>query len=460
MDTDLQEFDEVVLRSFFTNDRYMRQVVPYIELDYFENENRVIFKNFVKYVAKYNARPSLEEFKITCREENSLSSEVCEKLDRLFRPVEAQHQWLIDKTESWCKYRAIFNAIVQSVDVVNGNHDKLTTGVLPELFTKALAVSFDPDIGHDYTENAEDRFEYYHRVEQKIPFDLEIFNLLTKGGLSKKTLTIFMAGPAVGKSQFMCHMAASTLSLGKNVLYISMEMSEEDLGERIDANLFDMSSDKIESMSKSKFMQKIDDIKQKTTGKLIIKQYPTSQAHAGHFRSLLNELKLKKEFEPDMIILDYLNICASSRFKAGAKGSYETVKGIAEEVRGLAVEFNVPIVSATQFNREGFSSSDPGMEHTSESFGLPATCDWMYALMTDDILEEQGLLRVKQLKNRYSKLKKFERFTIGIDRSKCKFFDVDQDWSDPQSGNKEQDVAASLGKSLEQTKNNLGGLIV
>lgn len=408
----------------------MRRVLPFIRPEYFEGIYQQLFREVAKFVAKYNRLPNAETFKVELDDSNGFSDEqyrhAVEILPEIFREDTTDNQWLYDKTEKWCQDRAVFNAIMESITIIDGKHNKLTKDALPDLLTKALSVSFDTNIGHDYLENVNERYEFYHAQEEKIPFDLDYFNQITKGGLSNKSLNIALAGTGVGKSLFMCHLAAGALNLGKNVLYITMEMSEERIAERIDANLLDIPIDQIEGMSKEMFANAVNRLKTKTNGKLIIKEYPTGSANANHFRALLNELKLKKGFIPDIIMIDYLNICASSRMKMGGSvNSYAYIKAIAEELRGLAVEFNLPIVSATQTTRTGYSSSDPGLEDTSESFGLPATADLMFALVSNEELENQGQIMVKQLKNRYNDPNKNKRFIIGIDRSRMKLFDAD-----------------------------------
>mgnify|MGYP003302739214 FL=1 len=345
-----------------------------------------------------------------------------------FEEEKADETWLYDSTEKWCQDRALYNAVMESISIIDGKHGTLTKNALPEILTKALGVSFDTNVGHDYIENADERYEFYHRDEERIPFDLEYFNLITKGGLPNKTLNICLAGTGVGKSLFMCHCAASSMSQGRNVLYITMEMAEERIAERIDANLLDCPIDQLPNLSKEMFADRVYKLSTRTSGKLIIKEYPTGQASTSHFRALLNELKLKKSFEPEMIFIDYLNICASSRMKGmgGAINSYNYIKAIAEEIRGLAVEFDVPIVSATQTTRSGYSNSDIGLEDTSESFGLPATADLMFAIISTEELEGMGQLAVKQLKNRYNDPTYKKRFVIGVDRSKMRLYDVNE----------------------------------
>lgn len=426
------ELEKTILRNLLTDEQYMRKVLPFVEKDYFEGVYRELFHQVVRFVAKYNKLPTMESFKITLDEEANFTDEMythaVDILPSIFTPQEENEQWLLDTTEKWCQDRAVYNAIMESIQIIDGKHQKLTKNALPDVLQKALAVSFDTNIGHDYIENVEERYDFYHEQEERIPFDLEYFNMITKGGLPNKTLNIALAGTGVGKSLFMCHCAANALSQSRNVLYITMEMAEERIAERIDANLMNVAIDQLENISKPMFQDKIKAIAKKTTGKLIIKEYPTGQAHSNHFRALLNELKLKKSFIPDMIFIDYLNICSSSRMKAmgGSINSYSYIKSIAEELRGLAVEFNVPIMSATQTTRTGYGSSDPGLEDTSESFGLPATADLMFALISNEELDSLGQIMVKQLKNRYNDPSMHKRFCIGIDRSKMKLYDVSQ----------------------------------
>ena len=410
----------------------MRKVLPFIKPDYFQGIYKTLFKEAGKYVAKYNKLPTSETMGIELNDSNLSNEQFQMAMDivpQLFAIEKIDQDWLIDSTEKWCQDRAIHNAIMESITIIDGKHDSLTKGALPDLLSKALGVAFDTNVGHDYVENAEQRYDFYHTEEDRIPFDLDYFNKITKGGVPNKTLNIALAGTGVGKSLFMCHVAASALVEGKNVLYITMEMAEERIAERIDANLLNVPIDQLENMSKDMFTQKVHNLSKKTAGKLIVKEYPTGSAHAGHFRGLLNELKLKKEFEPDIIFIDYLNICASSRMKAmgGAINSYTYIKAIAEELRGLAVEYDLPIFSATQTTRSGYSNSDVGLEDTSESFGLPATADLMFALISTEELEKMNQMMVKQLKNRYNDPTHHKRFVIGVDRSKMRLFDVDED---------------------------------
>ena len=411
----------------------MRKVLPFIKPDYFEGVYRILFKEVGKFVAKYNKLPSAESFKIELDQSDKLTDDqynmAMDIVPQLFTKNESDEQWLMDTTEKWCQDRAIYNAIMESISIIDGKHETLNKGALTDLLTKALGVGFDLTVGHDYIENVEDRYEFYHRDEDRIPFDIEFFNKITKGGVPNKTLNIALAGTGVGKSLYMCHVAANALTDGRDVLYITMEMAEERIAERIDANLLNVPIDQLDKLSKDMFTTKVADIARKTTGKLIIKEYPTGAAHSGHFRALLNELKLKRQFEPDIIFIDYLNICSSSRMKGlgGAINTYSYVKAIAEELRGLAVEYDVPIFSATQTTRSGFSNSDVGLEDTSESFGLPATADLMFALISTEELEQKGEIMVKQLKNRYNDPTVHKRFVIGVDRSKMRLFDVEED---------------------------------
>lgn len=410
----------------------MRRVIPFIQKEYFEGVYRSLFTEVTKFVSKYNKLPSLEAFKVEIDNSTQFTettyTHALDILPNIFENKEENEQWLLDTTEKWCQDRAVYLAIMESISVIDGKHQKYTKDAIPDILQNALAVCFDTNVGHDYLENVDERYAFYHEQEERIPFDLEYFNTITKGGLPNKTLNIALAGTGVGKSLFMCHVAASALSQGRNVLYITMEMAEERIAERIDANLMNVAIDQLDHMSKNMFFERIRKIKETTQGKLIIKEYPTGQAHTGHFRALLKELKLKKKFVPEIVFIDYLNICASSRMKGmgGAINSYSYIKAIAEEIRGLAVEFDLPIVSATQTTRSGYSNSDPGLEDTSESFGLPATADLMFALVSNEELTRSGQIMVKQLKNRYNDPNTNKRFVIGVDRSKMKLYDVDQ----------------------------------
>jgi len=424
--------EQTILRNILTNEKYMRKVLPFIKPEYFEGIYRTLYKEVGKFVAKYNRLPTEESFKIELDQSDKISSDqysiAMDILPHIFSDEKIDNEWLVDTTEKWCQDRAVYNAIMESISIIDGKHESLTKNALPDILQKALSVAFDTNIGHDYIENVDKRYEFYHTEESRIPFDLEYFNKITKGGLPNKTLNIALAGTGVGKSLFMCHMAAAALTQSHNVLYITMEMAEERIAERIDANLLNVDIDQLDKLSKDIFTTKVANISRQTTGKLIIKEYPTGSAHTGHFRGLLNELKLKREFKPDIIFIDYLNICSSSRMKGmgGAINSYNYIKAIAEEIRGLAVEFDLPIVSATQTTRSGYSNSDVGLEDTSESFGLPATADFMFALISTEELEQQGQMMVKQLKNRYNDPTYHKRFVIGVNRSKMKLYDVEE----------------------------------
>ena len=419
--------EQTILRNLLYDEQYMRKVIPFIKPDYFQGIYKTLFKEVGKYIGRYNKLPTQETLVIELENLNEEQYNMAmDIVPHLFTNDAIDANWLDDATEKWCQDRAIYNAVMESISIIDGKHESLTKNALPELLSKALGISFDTNVGHDYVENAEERFEFYHTEEDRIPFDLEYFNKITKGGVPNKTLNIALAGTGVGKSLFMCHFAANALTQGKNVLYITMEMAEERIAERIDANLLNVPIDQLENMSKDMFTRKVNNLAKKTNGKLIIKEYPTGSAHSGHFRALLNELKLKRQFEPDMIFIDYLNICASSRMKGmgGAINSYSYIKAIAEELRGLAVEFDLPIFSATQTTRSGYSNSDVGLEDTSESFGLPATADLMFALISTEELDKLGQFMVKQLKNRYNDPTHNKRFVIGVDRSKMRLFDV------------------------------------
>ena len=423
--------EQTILRNLLTDEKYMRKVLPFIKPDYFQGVYKTLFREVGKYVAKYNKLPSSESLSIELQDANMSQDQftmAMEIVPQLFTIEKIDQEWLLNNTEKWCQDRAIYNSIMESISIIDGKHDSLTKNALPELLQKALGVAFDTNVGHDYIENAEERYDFYHKEEDRIPFDLDYFNKITKGGVPRKTLNIALAGTGVGKSLYMCHVAASSLVEGRNVLYITMEMAEERIAERIDANLLNVPIDQLDSMSKDMFTEKVNNLARKTTGRLIVKEYPTGSAHAGHFRALLNELKLKKQFEPDVIFVDYLNICASSRMKAmgGSINSYTYIKAIAEELRGLAVEFDLPIFSATQTTRSGYSNSDVGLEDTSESFGLPATADLMFALISTEELEKDGQMMVKQLKNRYNDPTQHKRFVIGVDRSKMRLYDVEE----------------------------------
>jgi replicative DNA helicase len=406
--------------------------LPFIKPEYFNNRHeRVVFEEINKFVEKYGNQPTKEALSIELDNRKDLTDEEFKSVLNIVETLsdaQVDMQWLVDTTEKFCKDKAVYNAILSGIQIIEGKDKQQTAEAIPSILSEALAVAFDQNVGHDYVEDGEDRFEFYHKREEKIEFDLDYFNKITKGGLPQKTLNIALAGTGVGKSLFMCHMAASTLMQGKNVLYITLEMAEERIAERIDANLMNITMDDLHELPKKMFTDRLSKIQTKTNGKLIIKEYPTASAHTGHFRSLIKELALKKSFRPDIIFIDYLNICASSRFKGNANvGSYFYIKAIAEELRGLAVENNVPIMSATQTTRGGYSNSDVGLEDTSESFGLPATADLMFALISTEDLESLNQLMVKQLKNRYNDPGANKRFVIGIDRARMKLYDCEQE---------------------------------
>ena len=424
--------EQTILKNLIQSEEFTRKVIPFLKSEYFtDSSEQLVYQLTREYFDKYTKSPTVEALLINLDKDTSSPDKVVESARQLIGNLEQADEspieWVINETEQWCKDRAIYLAVMSSIDVLDKKSQR-STGEIPDLLKDALSVSFDTHIGHDVLEDADDRFEFYNKEEEKIPFDLEYFNKITKGGLPNKTLNICLAGTGVGKSMFMCHQASSCLLMGKNVLYLTMEMSEEKIAERIDANVLNIPIKEIPDLSKKQYTTKIDRLKNKTTGKLIVKEYPTASAHVGHFRHLLQELDIKKDFRPDIIFIDYLNICASYRIRPGAgANSYTLVKSIAEELRGLAVEFDVPIVSATQTTRSGYGSTDIGLEDTSESFGLPATADLMFALITSDELEDLDQMVVKQLKNRYNDPTIFKRFVIGVDRSRMKFYDVEQE---------------------------------
>ena len=451
-----ERIEETILRNLICNEQYYRKVVPFIKADYFQEYNeKILFEEIADFAAKYDKVPTKEVLTINLQSRGDLTEETFKDTLSGLNSLSddwVDYDWLCDSTEKWCQDRAIYNALMQSIKIADGGDKKLDKGSIPSILQDALAVSFDEHIGHDYIEQADDRYEFYHRKEEKIPFDLEKFNYITKGGLPNKTLNIALAGTGVGKSLFMCHMAGSALSQGYNVLYITCEMAEEKIAERIDANLLNVSVKDIIDIPEVLFRSKVQEISKKTQGKLIIKEYPTASAHAGHFRALLNDLQLKKDFKPDLIFVDYLNICASVRYKGAIVNSYTYVKAIAEELRGLAVETNLPIISATQTTRAGFGNSDPDLTDTSESFGLPATADFMFALISTEELEEQGRIMVKQLKNRYNDPTASKKFMLGIDRSKMRLYDVAEDSSILNA--EDEEVGETL-QQFSQTQNRL-----
>jgi replicative DNA helicase len=425
-----QTIERTTLSNLVFNEEYCRKVLPFIKPDYFDvKEERVVFEEITNFVDKYKKIPTKISLEIEVESRKDLTEDQHRKIVDIIQKLDSTDvdmEWLVDTTEKFCKDKAIYNAIVEGISIIDGKDKNRSADAIPSILTNALAVCFDNAVGHDYFDDSDKRFEFYHRVEERIPFDLDFFNKITKGGLPNKTLNICLAGTGVGKSLFMCHMAASCLSQGKNVLYITLEMAEERIAERIDANLMNVSMEDLHNLPKKMFDDKIENIMGKTNGKLIIKEYPTASAHSAHFRGLIKELAIKRSFKPDMIFIDYLNICASSRLKGAANvNSYTYIKSIAEELRGLAVECDVPIMSATQTTRSGFTSSDLGLEDTSESFGLPATADFMFALISNEELDALNQIVVKQLKNRYNDPTVNKRFVLGVDRSKMRLYDVE-----------------------------------
>ena len=449
----MNKVENLVLKNLLLDEEYVRKALPFIKAEYFtEIKEKELFKVISKYFTDYNAIPTKEALEIEVGTLKNISDEQHGQIVQLIRDIDSEksdYDWILDTTEKWCKERAVYLALMESIKIAEGNDEKRATGAIPSILSEALAVSFDNHIGHDYLEDYEERYEFYHQTEEKIPFDLEFFNRITKGGLPNKTLNIALAGTGVGKSLFMCHVASSVLLQSKNVLYITLEMAEEKIAERIDANLLSIDIQQLDQLPKMMFDSKVQKIAKKTQGQLIIKEYPTAAASVGHFRALLNDLALKKSFKPDIIFIDYLNICASSRYsKLGNVNSYSYIKAIAEELRGLAVEANVPIVSATQTTRSGYGSSDVDLTDTSESFGLPATADLMFALISTEELEEINQIMVKQLKNRYNDPTLNKRFVVGIDRAKMRLYDVEQSaQNDIVDANQEVDATT---KSLSE----------
>jgi replicative DNA helicase len=428
--------ENIILGNLLDNDEYFRKTLPFLKPEYFSGEHRILLNKIQEYSVKYNKSPTKQALAISIEEDRKVSENelpaLSEWLNTIVTSTNNDPQWLLDETEKYCKDKAIHNAIMEGIQILDGRNKELGPDALPDLLAKALQVGFDNNVGHDYIENADKRYEFYHRLEEKMPFDLAMFNEITEGGLANKTLNVALAGTGVGKSLFMCHMAANAISQGKNVLYITLEMSEERIAERIDANLMNLPIGQLKDLSKQMFEDRISKINAKIQGRLIVKEYPTASAHAGHFKALINELKLKRNFSPDIIFIDYLNICSSSRFKSGSnQNSYIIIKSIAEELRGLAVEEDLPIVTATQTTRGGYNNSDVELTDTSESFGLPATADLMFALISTEELEKLGQIMVKQLKNRYSDITRNKRFMIGVDRPRMKLFDIE---GDPQEG--------------------------
>ena len=431
----MDRIEKVILRNLVYNEEYLRKVLPFIEPDYFNDRSeRIVFQHITKYAAEYNSLITKEVLQIEIEDRRDITQDEVKNINGTINDledIECDLEWLSDTTEKWCRDRAIYLALMESIKIADGQDDKKNRDAIPTILSDALSVSFNRNVGHDYLEDYEERYELYNRKESRIQFDLEYFNKITKGGLPNKTLNIALAGTGVGKSLFMCHHASAVLLEGKNVLYITLEMAEEKIAERIDANLLNVNIQEITDLPKPIFESKVTSLAKKTQGSLIIKEYPTASAHSGHFKALLNELALKKSFKPDIIFIDYLNICASSRYRAGSNvNSYSYIKAIAEELRGLAVEANVPIFSATQTTRSGFASSDVDLTDTSESFGLPATADLMFALISTEELEGLGQIMVKQLKNRYNDPTYNRRFVIGVDRTKMRLYDCEQSAQD------------------------------
>ena len=427
----IDKFESTILKNLIHNEEFARKAVPFLKEEFFKDRiDAIVFKQINNFIVKYNNLPTKEALIIELSNLKNITEEEFKQSKQLLNGLNegdsVDQQWLLDTTEKFCKDRAVYNAVLKGIKIIDGKDNKHTPEAIPSILSEALAVSFDQHIGHDYLGQTDERFDYYHRVEERLKFDLQYFNRITKGGLPPKTLNVALAGTGVGKSLFMCHVAASMISQGKNVLYITLEMAEERIAERIDANLLDVTIDELYDMPKKFYDDKIKKMQSKVQGQLIIKEYPTAAAHSGHFKSLMDELALKKSFKPDIVFIDYLNICSSSRFKGGNISSYFYIKAIAEELRGLAVTYNVPIISATQTTRTGYMSSDVGLEDTSESFGLPATADFMFALISNEDLEELSQMKVKQLKNRYNDPGLNRAFIIGVDRAKMRLYDVEQ----------------------------------
>ena len=440
--------EDLVVASLLHNTDFTRKTLPHIKTDYFENyNNKVIFEELSSYFTQYDNLPTKEALRIEIESRSDLNettfTDVKQTLDLA---TEEPHEidWLVHTSEKWCRDRAIYNALLESIQIADGNSETMGRDAIPSILSNALSVSFDNSVGHDYLDDADQRYQFYHRVEEKVPFDIELLNKVTKGGLSKKTLNVALAGTGVGKSLFMCHCAAANLAAGYNVLYITLEMAEEKIAERIDANLMNIPVQKLETLPKPMFDSKIEKVQNKTQGRLLIKEYPTASAHVGHFKALLQELSIKKAFVPDIIYVDYLNICSSSRYKGAIVNSYTFVKSIAEELRGLAGEHNVPIVSATQTTRSGYGNSDVDLTDTSESFGLPATADFMVALISTEEMEELNQIMVKQLKNRYNDPTVNKRFVVGIDRAKMRLYDCEEQKKIVDSGQEETIDASDI----------------
>ena len=449
-----ERIEKTTLKNLLYNEDYTRKVLPFLKPEYFEDRSeRIVFSEIQKFIDQYNKRPTKETLQIDIGKRKDLNEEEYKRIVELISTLNKEEidlDWLVNTTEKFCKDRAVHNAVMDGIHILDGKDKKHTPEAIPEILRDALSVSFDRNVGHDYLSDIERRFDFYHKKENRIPFDLDYFNKVTKGGLPTKTLNVALAGTGVGKTLFMCHQAASALAQNKNVLYITMEMAEERIAERIDANLLNISMEDLHMLNRKLFNDKITSLQSKTTGTLIIKEYPTASAGVNHYRALVNELALKRTFKPDLIFVDYINICASSRFKPGSNvNSYTYVKAIAEEMRGLAVELDVPIVTATQTTRSGFVSSDIGLEDTSESFGLPATADFMFALISSEELERAGQMLVKQLKNRYNDPTVNRKFIIGVDRARMRLFDIEQQAQNLIQPEQEKYVEHNLEKTEE-----------
>tara|TARA_A100001035_G_scaffold245116_1_gene213207 strand:- start:2041 stop:3423 length:1383 start_codon:yes stop_codon:yes gene_type:complete len=455
--------EKQILSNLILCEDYIRKTIAFLKEDYFlDAEFRLVFGTIQQHFQKYNQTPSKNALLISLQENRQVTEELYGKSEELINSlneIEPDQDWLVDQTEKFCKDKAVYNAIMQSIQIIDGQDKLHTVDSLPSILSDALGVGFDNHVGHDYVADAELRYDFYHREEEKLPFDLDYFNKITEGGLSNKTLNVALAGTGVGKSLFMCHCAASSIAQGKNVLYITLEMAEERIAERIDANMMNVPITDLRDLSKKMFDDRVDKIKNKIDGRLIIKEYPTASAHVGHFRTLLEELKVKQDFKPDIIYVDYLNICVSQRLRGNVgANSYTIVKSIAEELRGLAVEFDVPIVTATQTTRGGYNNSDVDLTDTSESFGLPATADLMFALISTEELEQQGHIMVKQLKNRYSDPTRNKRFMIGVDRAKMRLYDLDEEAQQDIHDSGQEDNGPVFDNSSFGSRSNLGSI--
>ena len=462
-----ERLENTILRNLLTNEKYTRKVLPFLKESYFtQDAEKIVFEQIRSYVDKYNNIPTKEALVIDLGDKKGITEEEFNSSSNLLNQVlenqeETDNDWLLDSTERFCQDKAVYNAVMESIQILDetakSNKDNKDKGAIPEILTDALAINFDTHIGHDYLDDSDSRYDFYHKKEERTPFDLEYFNRITKNGIPNKTLNVALAGTGVGKSLFMCHMAGACLSQGNNVLYITLEMAEERIAERIDANLLNTALDDLRKLPKTLFNNKIEKLRKKIEGKLIIKEYPTASANCSHFKALLGELKIKKNFVPKIIFIDYLNLCTSSRFRQGGNfNSYSYIKSIAEEMRGMAVEHNLPIMTATQVNRQGFVSTDIGLEDTSESFGLPATADFMFALMTTEKLEQLNQIKVKQLKNRYNDPTYHRNFIVGIDRSKMKLYDVEEeaqeDLIDEESESRTEDRSSKMWQEFSKQK--------